>query len=95
MTKLAGFEYTSHIADNICEKGVPLFKGKNVQGGKIVYEFESFIPEYVSDDLHRSQITKKCLLTPYVGTIGNIGIHDKKGKYHLGSNVQYSVKKIR
>lgn len=26
-------------------------------------------------------------MTPYVGTIGNIGIHDKKGKFHLGSNV--------
>ena len=30
---------------------------------------------------------KKCLLTPYVGTIGNIGIHEKEGFYHLGSNV--------
>ena len=30
---------------------------------------------------------KKCLLTPYVGTIGNIGIHDEEGFYHLGSNV--------
>ena len=26
-------------------------------------------------------------MTPYVGTIGNIGIHSKEGKYHLGSNV--------
>ena len=38
-------------------------------------------------NLERSQISKKCLLTPYVGTIGNIGIHNKPGKYHLGSNV--------
>ena len=72
VTKLAGF---------------PLFKGKNVQNSTIVYEFESFIPESVSDELQRSQVTKKCILTPYVGTIGNIGIHNRPGKYHLGSNV--------
>lgn len=67
--------------------GIPLFKGKNVQGGKIIYDFEAFIPERLSDELERSQISKKCLLTPYVGTIGNIGIHSMPGKYHLGSNV--------
>ena len=37
--------------------------------------------------MERSQIIKKCLLTPYVGTIGNIGVHNKEGKFHLGSNV--------
>ena len=41
----------------------------------------------MSDELERSQISKKCLLTPYVGTIGNIGIHNRSGKFHLGSNV--------
>ena len=87
VTKLAGFEYTNNIAPNLCESGVPLFKGKNVQDSKIIYEFESYFPEQVSDELPRSQITKKCILTPYVGTIGNIGIHSKVGKYHLGSNV--------
>ena len=87
VTKLAGFEYTNYIADNLCSKGIPLFKGKNVQNGKILYEFEAYIPESVSDFLERSQVTKKCLLTPYVGTIGNIGIHSRVGKYHLGSNV--------
>ena len=87
VTKLAGFEYTKKIAPNLCENGIPLFKGKNVQNSKIIYEFESFIPESVSDELLRSQINKKCILTPYVGTIGNIGIHNRPGKYHLGSNV--------
>ena len=87
VTKLAGFEYTKNIAPSLCEDGIPLFKGKNVQNRTIVYEFESFIPESVSDELQRSQVTKKCILTPYVGTIGNIGIHNRPGKYHLGSNV--------
>ena len=87
VTKLAGFEYTEYIAPNLRQNGVPLFKGKNIQNSNIIYEFEGYIPEQISDMLERSQITKKCILTPYVGSIGNIGIHNKVGKYHLGSNV--------
>lgn len=87
VTKLAGFEYTKNIAPNLVESGIPLFKGKNVQQGKLVLEFESFIPKEVSDELPRSQLKKKCLLTPYVGTIGNIAIFDGSFEAHLGSNV--------
>ena len=89
VTKLAGFEYTKYIANNLVSKdsGIPLFKGKNVQNGTIIYEFESYIPLSLSNELKRSQINRKCLLTPYVGTIGNIGIHDREGVFHLGSNV--------
>ena len=87
VTKLAGFEYTKYIAPNLADTGIPLFKGKNVQSGKLVLNFEGYIPEHLSDELSRSQITKKCLLTPYVGTIGNIAIFDGNFKAHLGSNV--------
>lgn len=87
VTKLAGFEYTNCIASNLTKTGVPLFKGKNIQGDRLVYEFESFIPRELSDQLPRSQITKKCILLPYVGTIGNIAVHKKEGVFHLGSNV--------
>lgn len=67
--------------------GIPLFKGKNVQNSKVIYEFEGHIPLEISNQLSRSQVTKKCLLTPYVSTIGNVGIHYREGIYHLGSNV--------
>ena len=87
ITKLAGFEYTKYIAPNLTDTGIPLFKGKNVQNGKLVFNFEGYIPEHLSDELSRSQISKKCLLTPYVGTIGNIAIFDGSFKAHLGSNV--------
>lgn len=87
VTKLAGFEYTKYIADNLVPDGIPLFKGKNVQNGEMVLSFESYIPESISDELPRSQITKKCLLTPYVGTIGNIAVFDGSFKAHLGANV--------
>ncbi len=85
--KLAGFEYTKDIAPNLSHEGVPLFKGKNVQNGELILDFESYIPESVSDMLPRSQIRKKCLLTPYVGTIGNIAIFNGNFRAHLGSNV--------
>ena len=87
VTKLAGFEYTSHIAPNIKSKGTPLFKGKNVQDGNLIYEFDGYISEELSNELERSQINRKCLLTPYVGTIGNIAIFPGDFKAHLGSNV--------
>ena len=87
VTKLAGFEYTKYIAPNLLKAGIPLFKGKNVQNGKLILEFESYISEKLSDELLRSQINKKCLLTPYVGTIGNIAIFEGNFKAHLGSNV--------
>lgn len=87
ITKLAGFEYSEYVNPNLYQSGVPLFKGKNVQNSKVVYEFEGYIPLDISNKLWRSQVTKKCLLTPYVGTIGNVGIHNKEGVYHLGSNV--------
>ena len=87
VTKLAGFEYTKSIFPNLSTEGIPLFKGKNVQNGKLVLEFESYIPEHLSDELFRSQISRKCLLTPYVGTIGNIAVFDGSFKAHLGSNV--------
>ncbi len=84
---MAGIEYTKYAADNLAPDGIPLFKGKNVQSGKLVFSFESYIPESISDELPRSQITKKCLLTPYIGTIGNIAVFDGSFKAHLGSNV--------
>ena len=87
ITKLAGFEYSQYIQPNLVNSGIPLFKGKNVQNSQVIYQFENYIPLEISNKLSRSQINRKCLLTPYVGTIGNVGIHDKTGTFHLGSNV--------
>ena len=87
VTKLAGFEYTKYISSNLQKSGIPLFKGKNIQNGRLIESFESYIPEHISNELWRSQITRKCLLTPYVGSIGNIAIFDGSYKAHLGSNV--------
>ena len=87
VTKLAGFEYTKYIAPALTIHGIPLFKGKNIQNGKLIEHFEGFIPETVSDELWRSQLSKRCLLTPYVGSIGNVAVFPGTYKAHLGSNV--------
>lgn len=87
VTKLAGFEYTKNIAPNLTDTGIPLFKGKNIKNGELSYEFESFIPKNISDELPRSKVNNKCLLTPYVGAIGNVAIFEGNRECHLGSNV--------
>ena len=87
ITKLAGFEYTKYIKPNLTNKGIPIFKAKNIQSGKTLNDFENYIPEKLSDELVRSQLNKKCLLTPYVGSIGKVAIFSGKYKAHLGSNV--------
>lgn len=87
ITKLAGFEYTKYIKPNLTNKGIPIFKAKNIQSGKTLNDFENYIPEKLSDERVRSQLNKKCLLTPYVGSIGKVAIFSGKYKAHLGSNV--------
>ena len=87
ITKLAGFEYSKNIAKSLAISGIPLIKGKNIQGSNLIEVFEDFIPDEVSVSLSRSRITRKCLLLPYVGTIGNVAVFDKNYIAHLGSNV--------
>jgi len=88
VTKLAGFEYTKNIAPNLDDNGtVKLLKGKNIRNGNIILECEDKINLDVSLELQRSALTKKCLLTPFVGTLGNVAIFNEKERYHLGANV--------
>ena len=46
VTKLAGFEYTKYIADNLVADGIPLFKREKCSKRKISsFFFESYIPQ--------------------------------------------------
>ena len=87
ITKLAGFEYSKNIAKVLVNSGIPLVKGKNIQGSNLIEVFEDYIPNEMSVALPRSRITRRCLLLPYVGTIGNVAVFDKDYVAHLGSNV--------
>ena len=92
ITKLAGFEHTKYIQGNcVHEKKddnyIPLFIGKTIKDGKINPEFDWYISKDIADKLERSQLKKKCIVLPYVGTLGDLAIFD--GSYYalLGSNV--------
>ena len=87
ITKLAGFEYTKYIAPNITNKGIPLLKAKYIIEDKLLKEFEHYIPKKVSDNLIRSKVNKKCILTPYVGSIGNVVLFEGKYEAHLAPNL--------
>ncbi|HTJ50576.1 MAG TPA: restriction endonuclease subunit S [Cyclobacteriaceae bacterium] len=90
VTKLAGFEHTKYIQHNATHQknDVPLVIGKNVKGGKVIYEFDWYIPNSISDALPRSVLNKRCLVIPYVGSkLGELAIFRNDFKCHLGSNV--------
>lgn len=92
ITKLADFEHTKYIQGNnthekISEDDVPLFIGKTVQNGKIDRNFDWYIPKQISDQLERSKLNKKCLVLPYVGSVGDLAIFDATYDAHLGSNI--------
>lgn len=92
ITKLAGFEHTKYIQGNcthekINSDDVPLFIGKTVRNGKININFDWYISKKISDTLDRSKLSKKCIVIPYVGTVGDLAIYDGSYSAHLGSNI--------
>lgn len=92
ITKLAGFEHTKYIQGNISHErtgkfNTPLFIGKTVRDGKIDKEYDWYLPSEISDQLPRSQLNKKCIVMPYVGTLGDLAIFDADERCHLGSNI--------
>ena len=92
ITKLAGFEHTKYIQGNISHKrtdkyDIPLFIGKTVRDGKIDKKYDWYLPHEISDQLPRSQLNKKCIVMPYVGTLGDLAIFDADERCHLGSNI--------
>ena len=92
ITKLAGFEHTKYIQGNCTHKKInsddmPLFIGKTVRDGKIDTNFDWYISKDISNSLERSQLNKKCIVLPYVGTVGDLAIYDGSYPAHLGSNI--------
>src|SRR5690554_2096075 len=80
VTKLAGFEHTKYIQPNatkepVLETDIPMVQGKNIRNGFFVEEYDWYIKKEISDSLKRSQLTKDCILIPYVGSnLGEVGV---------------------
>lgn len=92
ITKLAGFEHTEYIQPNatkvkINSDDVPMYIGMNIKNGRLTDEVFWFLPKNISMQLHRSALTKKCLVLPYVGSVGDVAIFDSSERHHLASNV--------
>lgn len=92
ITKLAGFEHTKYIQGNCShirknDDYIPLFIGKTVRNGQIDFNFDWYIPLSLSQTLPRSQLRKKCIVLPYVGSVGDLAIFNGKYLGHLGSNI--------
>ena len=92
VTKLAGFEHTKYIQGNCTHERkddsfIPLFIGKTVRDGRIDKNFDWYIPKSIADQLPRSFLKRKCLVLPYVGTIGDLAVFDASYDALLGSNI--------
>jgi len=92
ITKLAGFEHTKYIQGNCVREKVddtfiPLFIGKTIRDGKIDTNFDWYISKKIADKLPRSFLKRKCLVLPYVGSLGDLAIFDASYEALLGSNV--------
>lgn len=89
VTKLAGFEYTDTIVQNISDDAeVPIVRAQNIRMHWFNDEINEFIPMNVSEKLSRCALDKKCLLITFIGAgIGDVCIFDKSTRYHLAPNV--------
>lgn len=92
ITKLAGFEHSEYIQPNatkvkVNETDVAMYLGLNIKNGKIVDDIHWYIPLPLSKKLERSALIKKCIILPYVGSVGDLAIYNNVKRHHLASNV--------
>ena len=87
ITKLAGFEYTSHFDYSIGGDIIAL-RALNLTNGQLDLTNVQTIPTSVSDKLPRSKLFKGDILITYVGVnIGELGHIDENDRYHLAPNI--------
>ena len=86
VTKLAGFEFTSHVRYSDDGKIIAL-RGLNVRKGQLLLDDVKYIDNSNFSKLNRSKLFKKDLLFTYVGTVGNAALVDKNNTYYLAPNV--------
>lgn len=89
VTKLAGFEFTKDMVNNITDEGdVPIVRAQNIKMGKFLDSISEFISMPLSQKLSRCALDRKCLIITFIGAgIGEVAIFDKKTRYHLAPNV--------
>ena len=86
ITKLAGFEYSSHFNSYKDDGDVIVIRGTNITHNSLDLSDVKTIPKSTSDKLPRSKLKTGDLVFAYVGTIGPVFLIDKDNRYHLGPN---------
>ncbi|MDN3680085.1 restriction endonuclease subunit S [Vibrio tapetis subsp. quintayensis] len=86
VTKLAGYEYTSHFDYSIGGEIIAV-RVLNLKKGKLDLSQVQTIPRATSDALPRSKLAKNDLVISYVGTVGEVAFIDEDDRYHLAPNV--------
>jgi len=86
VTKLAGFEFTEHVAYQE-SGGIIALRGLNVRNGHLDLAQVKYIDGSNFSKLERSKLVENDMLFTYVGTIGNVALIDKNNRYYLAPNV--------
>lgn len=86
ITKLAGFEYSSHFNSYKDGGDIIVIRGTNITHNSLDLSDVKTIPRSTSDKLPRSKLKVGDLVFAYVGTIGPVFLIDKNNSYHLGPN---------
>ena len=86
VTKLAGFEFTSHVKykDN---GAIIALRGLNIKEGKLDLSSVKYIDDSNFEKLNRSKLYKGDMLFTYVGTIGQVAVIDEDNRFYLAPNV--------
>ncbi len=86
VTKLAGFEFTSHVKYRD-EGEIIALRGLNVKEGKLDLSSVKYIDGSNFEKLNRSKLQKGDMLLTYVGTIGQVAVIDEDDRFYLAPNV--------
>jgi type I restriction enzyme S subunit len=87
VTKLAGFEYTSHFS-YVNDGEIIALRALNVRDGVLDLSDVKKIYKKISDELPRSKLFKNDILFTYVGAnIGQFALITQNDKYHLAPNI--------
>lgn len=89
VTKLAGFEYTEHMANSIRSEGeVPIVRAKNIKPNRFIENKDEFISMELSKKLDRCALDTRCILMTFIGAgIGEVAIYENHRRSHLAPNV--------
>lgn len=86
VTKLTGFEYTTHWAVEP-DGEILALRGYNIKRGKLVLENVERISSRLSTFLSRSKLHKGDIVFPCTGSVGDAAIIPEDDKYHINQNI--------